>query len=160
MIVGFGKHAELSAERLLLAHADYVAWLLKQKRLSGRAAQLRKFLLEDLIPAFDARPVVAECWGRRCSKIGVYATGYVGIARFVEWWCEDCTPVNSGNLMIIKTYRGGLRFAARCRGRRTDYKKVIRAIGQGKGLPRRVTDRVAKEFLYSQRSPSGDQAFI
>src|SRR4051794_39908400 len=151
MIVGFGRHAELSAERLLLTQADYVAWLLNQEGLAGKAEQLRKFLLVHLIPAFDARLVVDECWGSRCSRTGVYATGYVGNASSIEWWCEHCRSFNSSKLAIIKTYSDGLRFAELCGGRRADYKNAIRAIGQGKGLPRRIANIAAKEFFYGQR---------
>jgi hypothetical protein len=68
------------------------------------------------------------------------------------WWCNHCDPylhgALPGRLQIIETYVDALNYVGNyCKGRKSDYRFLILALAQAKGLPKRVGEAAVQEWL-------------
>jgi len=150
MKITFGKLKGKSVGLALLRHPDYIAWVLDQPSPSGG---MKGVIAEanDLIPLFDAKPIVKRCRGRNCSNQATRFSVYHG--GFDAWpWCDSCDPysqgASTGRLSILKTYREALRHVAFFNaGRREDYRDLLKSMAEAKGLPARVGEKQAAAFF-------------
>ena len=150
MLIGFGKHASLNVQQIMLRQPDYVVWMQNQP-VPGKS--MLKVLTEvnRLAILFDAKTPIHSCSGSGCSKIATYATGYSGNPSTLYWWCNSCNPYSSGamsgKLHKISTFSEALKFAQYCGGTKSDFRTVVLKFSEGKGAPNRLTATAAAMFL-------------
>jgi hypothetical protein len=66
--------------------------------------------------------------------------------------CDECNPdpigVLEGRIQIVETYMDALTHVGNyCKSRKSDYRFLIRAFAQAKGLPKRVGEAQAQAFF-------------
>lgn len=151
MKLNFGKHAGKSLQLLLLNEPAYIEWMLEENSASGplRAARAEA---ERLIARFDAKPLLRNCSSQllpphRATRCTLYAESASG----EYWWCATCDPyqagASNGKLHIVSSYEGALRHVALRSGSKKDYRALVRAIAEAKGLPKRVGEAQAAAFF-------------
>lgn len=149
MKMQFGKYIDKPVELLVLKEPQYIHWLLQQNASGSMLTAQNE--AKRLIKIFDQKPFHADCYGNECSAkatcLSLYSTN---ISPF--WWCANCDPYQAGamdgKLNIFCTYTAALSYVEMYRrGLKADYKKLITAIAQAKGLPSRVGESQALAFL-------------
>jgi hypothetical protein len=150
--IDFGKYAGKPLELLVLKEPGYVAWILKQQSAAGRMKSVQ-IEAKRLIALFNAKPFLKDCFGqshgpRKATRCSVYGSS----VNAPYWWCSTCNPYESGaapgKLQSVATYESALRHVDFFYGGRgADYKSLIRALAEAKGLPSRVGEKQAKVFL-------------
>jgi len=150
MNVGFGKHAAMSVEMLVLKQPDYVRWVLEQATPSGRMRVVQQEC-QRLIFRFNAKPLVKRCSGNGCTQGATRASVYKDNLTPV-WWCDVCDPcqmgADAGKLQIVRTYQDAIiQVDSYCVGNRSDLKYLVKALAQAKGLPSRVGEAQAQAFF-------------
>jgi hypothetical protein len=149
MLVPVGKHKGKSAESLVLKEPGYVHWLQGQTA-TGPLLALQKEV-QNLIKKFDQRPFHVKCNGNACSAQASRLSVY-GDSISPYWWCDSCDPYQmgaiAGKLQIFRSYSSALTHVEFfCAGRQSDYKELVKAIAQAKGLPSRVGESQAAAFF-------------
>jgi hypothetical protein len=104
-----------------------------------------------LIRIFDDKAFVKQCQGLDCNKSATRASIYKDNPNPM-WWCNDCDPYQHGSLpgrlQIIETYVDALNHVGNyCKRRKSDYRFLILALAQAKGLPKRVEEAAVQKFF-------------
>jgi hypothetical protein len=104
-----------------------------------------------LIRIFDGKAISRQCQGLNCKKNATRASVYKDNPNPM-WWCNECDPYLHGallgNLQIIETYSDALNYVGNyCKGRKSDYKFLILALAQAKGLGRRVGETEVQKWF-------------
>lgn len=144
MIFQSGKHEGKSGETVVLKSPDWVQALLTTHPDNKWCAEFKR-----LIAKFDAKPFTATCSG--CNAPATRATAYKNTSNLM-FWCATCNPYGSGavpgTLTPIQTYADALRHVDQtCTAPRTEKRDIIRALAQGKGLPKKVGKPQALAFF-------------
>ena len=149
MKINFGKLRGKSVALAIVRHQDYVAWILQQPSPTGQmkavAAEAKR-----LIQKFDAMAIqetCCKCRNRPATRFSVYRGNFQP-----QWWCDTCDPYSQGaapgRLTVGNTYQAALHHVTVCNaGRRQDYKDLLKAIAEAKGLPSRVGEKQAAAFF-------------
>jgi hypothetical protein len=151
MKLGIGKkHPHRSMELIVVRWADYIGWMIGRKNPKGQLA-VACVEAKRLIAEFDRKPILRPCMNRDCALPATLFSLYIGNISPC-WWCAYCNPYSlgarRGKLVIVMTYEDALDFVTLwCGGTRLEYKAVIRAMAEAKGLPRRVGEREAQAFF-------------
>jgi len=147
MLLGIGKHKELTTQLVLLKHPDYVAWALDESS-TGRLAQIVSAFRRHAA-VLNAKPFVTRC--RQCKAVATRGSYYQGTTDG-QWWCDECDPYSlgavEGRLRMVKSYNDALLHVQwTCDGRKSDYRSIIKDLSQAKGAPKRLGEAQAQEFL-------------
>ena len=142
MRLRFGAYAGKTTEVLLLRAPDFAAWAMTQRPGSPLA---RTF--SALSSAFDARPITAACHcGARASQARAYRNSTDLIVL-----CDRCAEQLPPDAVLddVTGYTAALEHVRRtcARGLRREQRRIVRRLGLAKGMPRRVTEPTAQDFL-------------
>lgn len=147
MDLHFGKYEGKTTQLLVLKEPQYVHWLLGSNP-SGPLLAAKSQVIKH-IAAFDAKPFTTRCFG--CKAPAVLCTVYDKTVSPM-WWCSSCDPYQQGavkgRLTELRTYRDALSYVEwHCEKRTSDYRELIKSMGQAKGMPGRVGASQAASFL-------------
>ena len=151
MLIAFGKYRGTSTEMVVIKHADYAVWLLRQAAVNNSFARVQSDV-ERLIREFDAKPFTACCQRTGCGETATRGYVYRGSVQ-LSWWCDDCDPsdetgVPTGKRVVLRSYGDFVRYAGgHCNGRRADLGVLVKGLARAKGLPDRVGEPVAASFF-------------
>lgn len=149
MYVTFGKHKGKSLEALVLKEPDYISWLLTQNATGPML--LAQNEVKALIAKFNKKPMKQKCNGKSCTSLATRITVYRdNVSPY--WWCGNCDPYQTGaldgKLQVISDYVSALNHVdLYCGSKKSDFKKIIKEIAIGKGLPKRVGESQSQEFF-------------
>ena len=106
-----------------------------------------------LIARFNSKPLVKDCFGEpgahhKATRCTVYGKNVMA----PRWWCDTCDPyqsgANAGKLQAVASYEDALDHVGFwCGGHSADYKSLIKALAQAKGLPAHVGEKQAAAFF-------------
>ena len=150
-MMGFGKHRGKSVELVVLKFPDYAAWMSRKKNKSG-GLQEAMSLIRKLVKRFDSKPFVVKCSGQDCENLATRCSVYKDNVVDPAWWCDECNHYSygarPGHLAVVSTYVQALNHIGEyCGGKATLHQKLIRELARAKGLPKRVGEKQAREFL-------------
>jgi hypothetical protein len=139
-------------ELLVLREPERFERVLDQRGHHGGHGEASR--VEKLVERFDAMPFKVACKGSGCGRAATRCTVYGENTGYLCWWCDACDPHQQGalrgKLSVVATYRDALRHVrVHCRGRQADYRRLVRALAEAKGLPWRVGAREARAFFCS-----------
>jgi len=145
LIVQSGAKAGLSTQELFLKEPDWVQFFVARNPDSKLTKEFSRHSR-----SLDLKPFVEKCF--RCNREAKLMTAYAGNAESVMLWCEKCDPysqaANLGKLSEIVTMGQVCRFVdSTCSGRRSDKKRLMRKLAESKGMPKRVGQLQAIQFL-------------
>lgn len=144
MRLRFGAYAGKTTEVLLLRAPDYAAWAMTRRPESRLA---RAF--GALSAAFDARPITVAC---RCGATATQARAYRNSTDLILV-CDRCAEQLPADSVLddVTAYAGALDHVRRtcARNLRREQRRIVRRLGQAKGMPRRITEPAAEAFLSS-----------
>jgi hypothetical protein len=154
MQITFGEHKGKSAEMIVLREPQYVHWILNQKA-TGPLAVL-KVTVQKLISVLDKKTYQKPCMGKGCDSPAIGFSVY-GENLSPHWWCASCNPyqlgANEGKLSFITTYERALDYVKFfCKGRKGDFKALIKTMTLAKGLPVRLSYQQAVGFFQTKSS--------
>jgi hypothetical protein len=142
MRLRYGPYAGMTTEVLLLRAPDYAAWIMAH-RPEGAVAQA----FSSLSAAFDVRPLMETC---ACGANATHALSYRASTDLILV-CDVCaSPLAPSEVLDeVTTYAAALNHVAQTypRAIRRQQRKIIRKLGLAKGMPRRVTEPAADDFL-------------
>jgi hypothetical protein len=149
MVINFGKHAGKSVEFLLLKKPDYVRWVLDLHDAMGPLLSVKNEMIR-LIEIFNQKPFLKKCIG--CKERVAIRGSFCEDNPIPWWWCNECEPDSietlKGRIHLVATYTQALDHAyTYCGGRKADLNFLIRILAEAKGLPKRVSEKQAKEFF-------------
>lgn len=147
--LGFGKHKDLQIERVMVDDPAYVLWMLDQEDPAGPLARARQYI-KARIESFDARKFVNKCCGSECRRpVKCYSLTSDIVAPY--FWCKSCDPYSSGvavGLHILKGfYLEALRYVEQHTQQKQDYRALVRALAEAKGLRSPLTAGRLEEFF-------------
>ncbi len=150
MIITFGKYNGQSVELLMLKQPPYINWILDQPTPSGPLGQVKNEIMR-LAKEFDNKPFLEACASHNCNNIVTRASLYKNNV-LPMWWCNDCNPdpiyIREGRVQMVETYIGALNHVTNyCQGEKSDYRFIIPAFAQVKGLSKRVTEAEVQQFF-------------
>ena len=151
MIINCGeKHKGRSVEMVIIKDPQYVKWVLETTNVSGPLLSVREEMIR-LLNVFDGKVLTKKCQGLDCNNVATGASVYKDNPNPM-WWCNECDPYEHGalpgRLQIIETYVDALNHVRNyCKGRKSDYRDLIRSIAMAKGLGKRVGQEQAQEFF-------------
>jgi hypothetical protein len=139
-----GKFAGKTTEEVLLKFPDWAAWNVRQYPDSKHSK-----VFKELWRTFDAKPFTAPC--RSCGEKATRASAYRGSPELM-FWCDDCDPrstgIESGKLRIVWTLGEVLEHVEiTADGNRDWSRRIVRALAEAKGLPKRVGEKAALAFF-------------
>jgi hypothetical protein len=150
-LMEFGKHEGAPIEYVVLRYGDYASWLINQQ-LSGPASEARKIILDELIPTFDAKPLVAKCCA--CGSTATTASTHLG-EMWISFWCGACNPTTPACGTVLRstfsTYLEVLQYATDAELSPAHRRSLIRKFAEAKGCLKRVTSEAALHFFYDVR---------
>lgn len=142
MLLKTGRHPNQYTQYVLLRFADDASFIMKKYGDSALGAEYKRH-----VKTFNAKPFVAPCCG--CKDTSTRASAYRGDSGLM-FWCDDCDPYSrgavAGRLAIIQTFGEAISHVAYSNAR-DDERKIIRALAEGKGCPKRLTQAAAINFL-------------
>ena len=150
MKILFGKHKGKSAELVVLEEPDYVNWAKHKPNPTGPLVELNEEF-RKLVKKFDQKPVQRKCMGCECSAPASYITLYQD-NLMPYWWCDNCDFEQMGasawKVQTISSYFGAISHVLQyCGDVPDDFKELITAMAQAKGLPTRVGEPQAAAFF-------------
>lgn len=93
MLITFGKHNQSSVASVVLKNPDYVRWVLRQEN-PERALSKVKNEMENLIAAFDSKPIMRKCSGLNCQEKATLFSTYSGSASSLFFGVTYATRIN------------------------------------------------------------------
>lgn len=145
MRIQTGKNAGKLSEVVFLKTPDLAQWMMKKAPENGLTTDFKR-----LKRIFDKKPITEEvCYG--CNDTAVRASAYEKTSS-LYFWCGDCEPYDSGarsgTLSIVTSFDSLMNHADfACQGNRTIKRNLVKHFSEAKGLPKRVTEKVAQEFF-------------
>ncbi len=150
MNIEFGKYKGKCVELLFFNEPNYIKWILKQRNTFGVFKEVQGEI-EALVELFDKMDFQVKCDGKDCCNYATYCTVYETNVKSINWWCSDCNPRQlcaiPWRLHRISKYKEVLEHADIFKASKSDYKQLMRTIGEAKGLPLRLGEKQAVNFF-------------
>jgi hypothetical protein len=145
MMFKTGKHEGKSTQEVLLKKPDFAQWYIGQHPNSPPARAFVQHMRD-----FDSKPFTQKCDGG-CGSLASRASTYRGSAT-LYFWCSRCNPYESGaeesKLTIVSTIGEVLQHIDwTASSNRNLKRRIVRSLARAKGLPARVGEKQAIEFL-------------
>ena len=139
-----GEFEGKTYEEVLLKHSDWAQWNIGKYPDGVVAKEMRR-----LMRAFDNKPFKEKCHG--CGKPATRASTYRGSPSLM-FWCDKCQPHSSGaeraKVQAVTSIREVLEHVDWTADSYRDWKrKIVRELGEAKGLPKRVSEKAALKFF-------------
>lgn len=150
MNITFGKQKGKTVENLVLKEPEYIHWMLGVNA-TGALLRIQEHA-NLLISMFNSKPLLRRCAGSNCQAAASRVTVYMDNIFSPYWWCDNCDPyqqgANEGKLHVIRTYEDALNHVALyCRGRKEDFREIIKMLAVTKGLPARSGNKECDAFF-------------
>jgi hypothetical protein len=149
MRMPFGRHEGKSIEIMVIKFPDYLQWAAgprgPQEALAAELAEARR-----LVELLDQKEFTVRCFGKSCLSRATRLAIQHGCSSSAMPLCNSCRVPASAQVQIVRTC--GEVFShvrTTCNGTREEYRRIIRVLAMAKGLPSRVTEKIAIEFFKS-----------